>query len=856
MFSRDVRRILAVPRSLIIVVGVLLTPALYSWFNILAFWNPYLETGQLPIAVVNNDEGATSTLTGEINAGDRITAQLERHDQLGWKFLSEDEATDKLSRGELYATFVIPASFSEDLVGIFSGERDQPTIDYYVNEKKGAIAPKITDAGASALDIEITSAFREQVGQAIVQALRDSGIDFDERVTGAEGSAQDALQGIGTDLADAQGSLDSASASLDDSSQTLVDVCNAVAAADPVLADMSAALADARGLLDTVVADAQAFAAAAGQASTAAQQALGESSAAAVTAITTVTGRLDEVQTGLQSTTERLADVLDAVRDRMTALESLPGVDRAVADLTTRLDAVRGFVDQVRQAGIDASTVASDIDALTQSFDDALAAAEDVAGATRDQAAEAVSVLTSQVTALSSALGELTSTVDTTRTSLTQITSLVDGLDEQIASTQGVLAQAKGNVSGLADSVRTAQADVAALASALQSGTLETIMGLDAVNIGQYLASPVEFDQQALYTVTSYGSGMAAMFINLSLWIGAFMLIIIFRVEVDTEGFAALALRSAYLGRFILLGRLAMAQGLIVSIGSLLIGVQPANPAAFVATAAIIGPCYLAIIYALAAALSHVGRTLAVVLIVLQIPGASGIYPIELMPGFFRGLYPLLPFSYGIDAMRETIGGFYGHHYARLMGVLLVMSAVALVAGFIGRRHLAYFTGLFYEDLGRTELVAHENVEVRRTGYRLSHVIALLSNRREFAATLARRQETFDARYPTIVRSLTALGIAGVIVLAIVARATTISKPGLLAVAMIWGLLIIGALIATEGLKRSLVHADELSRLDEDEIFTSLAENNRDLVAAGVPVAARARHRREPDDGESAGGEG
>ena len=101
-----------------------------------------------------------------------------------------------------------------------------------------------------------------------------------------------------------------------------------------------------------------------------------------------------------------------------------------------------------------------------------------------------------------------------------------------------------------------------------------------------------------------------------------------------------------------------MGQGLIVSVGSLMIGVQTANALAFIATATLIGPIYFSIIYALAAALSHVGRALAILLVVLQIPGASGIYPIELMPGFFRGLYPLLPFSYGIDAMRETIGGF------------------------------------------------------------------------------------------------------------------------------------------------------------------------------------------------------
>ncbi len=108
---------------------------------------------------------------------------------------------------------------------------------------------------------------------------------------------------------------------------------------------------------------------------------------------------------------------------------------------------------------------------------------------------------------------------------------------------------------------------------------------------------------------------------------------------------------------------------------------QTVSAAAFVGTGVLIALAYVSIIYALCVAFGHVGRGLCILLVIMQIPGASGLYPIELMPGFFRAIYPLLPFSYGIDAMRETIGGFYDGHYWRFLGALAVFVALRSSSG-------------------------------------------------------------------------------------------------------------------------------------------------------------------------------
>lgn len=827
---------MAVPRSFIIVIGIMIMPALYAWLNVAAFWDPYDNTSRLPIAVVNQDTGASSELTGQVNVGDAIVEQLRDNHQLGWEFLSAAEADEKIHQGEVYARFVIPAEFSEQLVGIFSGSHQQATIEYSVNEKKGAIAPKITDAGANALDIQITSAFREQLGQAVAQALRDSGLDLQQRIQTGASSATTDLQALDDQLATTRTNVNDVVARIGAARDLTHDVQDMLAATDPALVDVADALTGVQSTLDTVVAETQEFAQAAGSASAEAQEALGVASADSRSALSSTSATLTQVGSQLQDGTSRFADGIAAAQSSVeaarAALDPLgqATVSDQLADIGDALDRAQSTVSQLNQMGQSAAQTATDIAALRDELTTAVDSAQKTADTLRSTSHDAVAALTSRVTALSTQAGALSGQVTQARGTLAEISTLVSELDTELRTTQDAVAASDTTLAELQDALRTSRTDVAVLASALQSGTLETITGLDSDNIGFYLASPVDFQTKALFPVASYGSAMAPMFINLSLWIGAFMLIVIFRVEVDKEGFRSLALRHAYFGRYLLLVVLAIAQAIIVSVGTLLIGVQTVNPLAFILTAVLIAINYFSIIYGLAAAFGHVGRAIAILLIIVQIPGASGLYPIELMPGFFRSLYPVLPFSYAIKAMREIVGGFYHTDYLSNVAVLTAMGVVAALLGLVLRRQLGYFTRLFNEDLGRSELVIKEDVDILGSGYRLSHIIALMSDRGEFSQELNRKRQRFKTSYPTVLRVLRLVALAGIILLGILAR-TTISKPSLLAIATVWGLLIVGVLVALESLKQSLYHASVLEALDDEALVAVLAKERASHTA-------------------------
>jgi len=165
ILKRDLLRLLKTPQALVVVFALMVIPSLYTWYNVIGFWNPYDNTGNLTVCVVNQDAGGSSELTGELNVGERIV------DQLHWEFTDYDAAMNELKSGRAYAAYVIPEHFTADLLTITTGSFTQPKIEYYVNEKSGPVAPKITDTGATTLDETINSTFVATVSDVVVKTI-------------------------------------------------------------------------------------------------------------------------------------------------------------------------------------------------------------------------------------------------------------------------------------------------------------------------------------------------------------------------------------------------------------------------------------------------------------------------------------------------------------------------------------------------------------------------------------------------------------------------------------------------------------------------------------------------------------
>lgn len=182
LYRLDWKRIFNNPMTTFLVIALMFLPSLYAWFNIKALWDPYGNTKEIPIAVFSGDTG-TDFNGKKINVGDEVIENLQKNEQLGWRFVkSEKVLKEGVQSGKFYAGIYLPTNFSEDLLSFTSGEIQKPTIDYYFNEKINAIAPKITDKGASSLQDQITENFINTASSTLLEVFNLVGYEVESNL--------------------------------------------------------------------------------------------------------------------------------------------------------------------------------------------------------------------------------------------------------------------------------------------------------------------------------------------------------------------------------------------------------------------------------------------------------------------------------------------------------------------------------------------------------------------------------------------------------------------------------------------------------------------------------------------------
>ena len=248
IFRRDMKRLLCSPAAMLVMIGVCIIPSLYAWFNIAANIDPYSNTSGIKVAVANNDKDATSNdLT--INAGNEIIKNLKENDQLGWTFTDEENAVEGVKSGKYYAAIVIPEDFSSSLLSILSGKMETPKLDYYLNEKINAIAPKITDSGASTIQLQINNTFSSIASESVSNVLKQSVTDLAGTIDTVNSDLVSMLDKVNDNIAEYQKILDSFNSSVG-GTQTLIDNAKSATSA---LGDAATSGANALSDADSVL---------------------------------------------------------------------------------------------------------------------------------------------------------------------------------------------------------------------------------------------------------------------------------------------------------------------------------------------------------------------------------------------------------------------------------------------------------------------------------------------------------------------------------------------------------------------------------------------------------------------------
>ncbi len=840
ILKRDLLRLIKTPAALVVVIALIVLPSLYSWYNVAGFWDPYGNTGNLRVCVVNEDAGATLSeseqelVAGQqdsetLNVGDQIIEEIEKNHELDWQVVNKETAMQEVKSGKSYAAFVIPENFTANLMTLTTGDFKKPSIEYYVNEKAGPVSPKITDVGATTLDEMVNSTFVSTVAKGVATIFDDNIAFLKGETAQAHSEASErlaeaiaALDTTSSSLADLSDEASSLSGEVEDAKDTLANVRDDMSTAADTLAELSGTAADLQGKLASFSASALPLA----SDSITAVSSIVEKAQEAAGDIRQVAG---SVQGSVAAAATQAHETVERNKITIEELEKLAAI---LPDDSSAADTVNSLINALRSANEQASASASMLDEVSSN----LAAANEEAQANADaldkaadqaidgvkQASDALfgdalGTLGTALSNLSSASSQLSAAAGRQDALITQATSVLDELSSTLVTAKEALAESGDLAASLGEDLVTVQTDFAALSS---SSALTELLGanINPSKVADFMGSPTELTTERLYETVSYGAGMAPLFMNLTFWIGAFMLIVIFRLEVDSEGLKGLTLAQRYLGRFILLAFFAVLQAIICCIGIAALGVQPVNFPALVFAACITSLAYLSIIFALSVTFQHVGMGICVALVFVQIPGATGLYPIEMTPTFFQFMYPLFPFTYGIDAMREAICGFYGTHYVSSLGVLALFFVLFLLAGILLRPLMANVNRMASRQIKASGIYNGEDVEIPMRRFRFSQIMRALSDKKEYREAIKVRYERFKIWYPRVIVACIVTGIGVPVVLAVVFALTPTEKVVLLTIGLVLLIALFAVLAIVESLRDSFERQLRLGALSDNEI--------------------------------------
>ena len=693
--------------ALIIAGGLCIIPSLYAWFNIYSNWDPYANTSAVKVAVVSEDAGYTGEDGEYSNMGDSVLESLRTNTGLGWQILDKkDDAIEGVKSGEYYAAIVIGDDFSESMFDFIDKGLVHPSVTYYENEKKNAVASKITDTGKSTLQSNINTEFVNTVIQTAMSST--DGMLADRDIIGG---VLDNLNRLGDNLDGYKGTIASfvssnaaLSGSLHDLRVQIPDSLPDNSATMEALQNQTSKAADEYiAKLDRITA-----------ATRATSQALSAQLQWVLTAIENnlptdeLLAGIDNAQDLLDSMNDQsdtLTEQLQNISDQLGGVIDDDSIKLAVDSLVQIRIAAKGLLEQskilvkagalksqvklelVRTALVQCSQKIDEMDGILDgSVQKAVDAMKGVISTSIDSIGESLTQVSEQLGSLSAMLGSIEQTVDGMNVGLDQMGSVMDGMSDKIVQLAGKLSDLTGD-----DKYRL-------LAQALAQ---------DPETYGEFLSSPVQVETHQVYATENYGSAVSPFYTTLALWVGGLLLTALIKVHPDSpELINGAKPHELFFGRYLLFFVLGQVQAVITVLGDVyLLKIQCLDKGLFMLAACFTSFVFTLLIYALTVSFGDIGKALAVVMVVIQIAGSSGTYPIELLPVFFQKVYIYFPFPYAINAMRETISGRYGSDYWKFMGVLLLFVAASLALGLFIRKPFMKLNHYMHHRMHDTDMM-------------------------------------------------------------------------------------------------------------------------------------------------------
>lgn len=707
IFISDIKGLVKNILALVIAIGLCFLPSLYAWFNIYSNWDPYANTSNIRMAAVTEDEGYTMEDGTTENMGQEVVEELKHNEAIGWEIVdTSQEAIEGVKSGKYYAAVVIESDFTYKLYNVLAEGFENPGITYYENEKKNAVATKITDTAVSTLQSTIDRKFIEVVTSKLFekantvsseleeQEKMDEFLakisDINEKLLAYDDTIDSLLTGneaLTASVNEADGEIESLREDVEKGIQNLQEVENNVSGTRTSLADfnenVNSTLSTIEASLNNISANIT-DAGLAGKTQAAVDHMIQTSQD--VDALQDQLAELKEALTGIQNSEGSTPELEGTIQNALDTITSISGGAEDIQNMIDSLGDLNGEFSN--EAGISSNLTETLVNAKTEQITAAISnCAASVSNMKNMYSNNLVPEISNVLNGTAELLGNaadilitLDETLGNTKGIFSGVITTVDGTNESLRQIQSILHSVSGKLTEILDKLNSVSDDerVQALIEILQG---------NPDSYGEYFSEPVKVETKQIYPIENYGSAMTPFYTVLSLWVGALLLTALIKVKAEPKNLTEVKPRHLFFGRYLLFFLLGQIQTGIVVLGDIyLLNCQILNKGMFYLTAVITSFVFTLLIYALTLSFGDIGKALAVVMVVIQIAGSSGTFPIELLPEVYRNIYIFFPFPYAINAMRETIGGMYGSTYVTAMSELLVFAAAALAIGLIIRK--------------------------------------------------------------------------------------------------------------------------------------------------------------------------
>ena len=729
IFTGDLKKLVKQPFALVIIIGLCVIPSLYAWFNIFANWDPYANTGGIPVAVVSLDKDYTRKDGSVVNMGESVLESLHSNTSVKWIFLdTEEEAREGVEAGKYYAAIVITDKFTYSMYNVFSDDFENPSLIYYQNQKSNAIATKITDTVAGTLQNTINETFIKVAATTIfeegnsvsdqmqgdsyveefcadLEELNDNLKEYSTMIDtfrAGNDRLEAAITHVNYEIPVMQKKLDTTTASLNQSSQNLSStrdtLSNFNTNVDTSMSTIQTSLEDMKKILD--------------------QSKLADDTAQMTKDLNKVardTNTLNgQVNNLLAALIEQRLEGSVSGGDASTgsgsgntaatdaAIEALKAMQKELDMMNTVIGSVLESTDEqaAEKAKVNVNNAMNNLKNVIDSCENSVS---NMQGIYKNNL---VPQMQRVLTNMSDSLDQVTNLVNTLSSTVQNIGVVMEGVGDAVDGTSASLGQIQGVVDGISQKLTALTEQLEGASEEEMMDILVRFLGGDPDSLGAYFASPVTMETIAMYPVATYGSAMTPFYSTLAIWVGSTILVALVKVKASPKNLENVQSYQLYFGRYLLFLLLAQIQAAIIVAGDLwLLKVNIVEPGLFFLAASFTATAFSLLIYSLTLAFGDVGKAVCVIVMVLQIAGSSGTFPIELLPDIYQKIYIFFPFPYAITAMREALAGMYGTAYMAALAKLILFMLEGLLIGLVIRIPFVKLNHFVEERMEDTELM-------------------------------------------------------------------------------------------------------------------------------------------------------